>query len=74
MDYFCFFDLLAQPPFHCTDRASKHGDHVPRRFRDVVVDGEEYHEAEEEAARREEVPDVVVVVKVEQPARRFIDD
>ena len=66
-----FFDLLAEPPFHCSDRVSEHWDHVPRRLNDVVVDGEEYHEAEEEAARREEVPDVVVVVEVEQPARRF---
>ena len=41
---------------------------VPRRLREVIVDGEENHEAEEEAPRREEVPDVVVVVEVEQPA------
>ena len=41
---------------------------VPRRLGEVVVDGEEDHESEEEAARREEVPDVVVVVEVEQPA------
>ena len=40
---------------------------VPRRLREVVVDGEEDHEAEEEAARGEKVPDVVVVVEVEQP-------
>ena len=47
---------------------SKDRDLVPRRLREVVVDGEEDHEAEEEAPRREEVPDVVVVVEVEQPA------
>ena len=34
----------------------------------VVIDGEQHHEVQEEGGGRQKVPDVMVVVKVEQLA------
>ena len=39
---------------------------LPRLEVQIIVNGEEHHEVEEEGDGREEVPDVVVVIEVEQ--------
>lgn len=45
-------------------------DLVPGRVLEVVVPREKHHEGQEERARGQEVPDVVVVVEVEQPGQK----
>ena len=46
----------------------EHRNPLPRLEVQIVVDGEEHHEVEEEGGSGEEVPDVVIVIKVEQLA------
>ncbi len=47
--------------------ALKDGIFFSRNINQVIVEGEENHEGEEEeAGRRQEVPDVVMVVEVEE--------
>ena len=46
----------------------EHRDLLTRLEMEIIVDGEQHHEVQEERGGGEEVPDVVVVVEVEQLA------
>ena len=49
-----------------TRRPLEDGDLLPRLEMQVIVNGEKHHEVQEERGSRQEMPDVMVVVKVEQ--------
>ena len=44
----------------------EHRDLLTRLEMEIIVDGEQHHEVQEEGSCREEMPNVVVVIEVEQ--------